>query len=78
LPKSDVPAPPASRRPSGSQAAEKSREDMGVRADFIVLADAVAASDGYLDMHGAGWDSIIVRTIPHAVMMALGIRLRIP
>jgi hypothetical protein len=50
-----------------------------VRADYLVLADAVAAAEGKLYIHGAGWDTIYVLSFP-AQHPTLGVaaRLRVP
>jgi len=49
-----------------------------MQADYMVLADAVAASDGKLFIHGAGWDTVLIPAAPTLLTMALGILLRVP
>ena len=46
-----------------------------MQADYMLLADAVAATDGKLYIHGAGWDSILIPVAPTTLTMALGILL---
>src|SRR5947207_264181 len=49
-----------------------------MQADYMVLADAVAASEGKLYIHGAGWDTIVTREWPATLTAAVGILLRVP
>ncbi len=49
-----------------------------MEADYMVLADAVAAADGKLYSHGAGWDNVLTREFPATLTAAVGILLRMP
>lgn len=50
-----------------------------MQADYMILADAAAAENGKLYIHGAGWDRIFGTSFPitHA-LMAVAVRLRVP
>jgi len=49
-----------------------------MKADYMVLADAVAAADGKLYIHGAGWDNVLTQNFPATLTMGVAILLRIP
>ncbi len=48
-----------------------------MQADYLILADTVAAAEGKLYIHGAGWDTLFVPSFPatHPVL-GVGSRLR--
>ena len=50
-----------------------------MQLDYLLLADAVAVAEGKQYIHGAGWDTLFVSSVP-AIHPVLGIagRLRIP
>lgn len=50
-----------------------------MNVDYLVLADAAAASEGKHYIHGAGWDTIFAANFPvqHPAMSA-AVRIRIP
>src|SRR5437879_3786386 len=49
-----------------------------MQADYMVVADAVAAAEGKLYIHGAGWDNVLTQIFPATLTMAVAILLRIP
>lgn len=49
-----------------------------MRVDYLILADAAAASEGKHYIHGAGWDTIYVGSFPvQHPQLAVAIRLRV-
>lgn len=49
-----------------------------MQADYLILADAVAAAEGKLYIHGAGWDTLFVPAFPAThPMLGVGTRLRV-
>lgn len=50
-----------------------------MQVDYMVLADAAAAVQGKLYIHGAGWDTLFAASFPvtHPTM-SVAIRLRVP
>lgn len=49
-----------------------------MQADYLILADAVAAAEGKLYIHGAGWDTLFVPSFPTAhPVLGIATRLRI-
>lgn len=49
-----------------------------MQADYMVLADAVAAVEGKLYIHGAGWDNVFTAVWPAILTASVGILLRVP
>jgi hypothetical protein len=50
-----------------------------VQVDYLILADAAAAADGKLYIHGAGWDTIYASAFPTMhPSIAVAIRWRVP
>lgn len=47
-----------------------------MQLDYLLLADAAAAAEGKLYIHGAGWETIYVMTFP-AVHPAIGVAARL-
>lgn len=50
-----------------------------MQVDYLVLADAAAASEGKHYIHGAGWDTLFVASFPvlHP-LVSVAVRLRVP
>ena len=50
-----------------------------MRADYLVLADAVTVAEGKHYIHGGGWDTLFVASLPAVhPMLGVAVRLRIP
>jgi hypothetical protein len=50
-----------------------------MRVDYLVLADAVSVAEGKHYIHGGGWDTLFVSSLPAAhPMLGVALRLRIP
>lgn len=49
-----------------------------MQADYMVLADAVTASEGKLYIHGGGWDNVLTAVWPATLTASVGILLRVP
>jgi hypothetical protein len=50
-----------------------------MQIDYLVLADAVSAAEGKHYIHGGGWDTLFVSSLPAThPMIGVAVRLRIP
>jgi hypothetical protein len=50
-----------------------------MQVDYLVLADAVSVSEGKHYIHGGGWDTLFVASLPAThPMLGVAVRLRIP
>jgi hypothetical protein len=50
-----------------------------MQVDYLVLADAAAAAEGKLYIHGAGWDTLLAASFPvQHPLLAVAVRLRVP
>ncbi len=50
-----------------------------MRADYLILADAVSVAGGKHYIHGGGWDALVVASLPAIhPLLGVAVRLRIP
>ena len=49
-----------------------------MEVDYMVLADAAAAAEGKLYIHGGGWDTVFAQTLPTTLTAAVALRIRVP